>query len=55
MPLPDDVRLMSADDHMIEPSHLWVDRVPARYRTRVPASWNRTTGKKRGCTRASSR
>ncbi len=29
-------RLMSADDHMIEPRHLWVDRVPARYRDRCP-------------------
>jgi predicted TIM-barrel fold metal-dependent hydrolase len=27
---------MSADDHMIEPRHLWVDRVPARYRDRCP-------------------
>ena len=28
--LPTDIKLMSADDHMIEPPHLWVDRVPAR-------------------------
>jgi predicted TIM-barrel fold metal-dependent hydrolase len=27
---------MSADDHMIEPRHLWVDRVPARYRESCP-------------------
>jgi predicted TIM-barrel fold metal-dependent hydrolase len=27
---------MSADDHMIEPSHLWVDRVPARFRDSCP-------------------
>jgi predicted TIM-barrel fold metal-dependent hydrolase len=29
-------RLMSADDHMIEPRHLWVDRVPAKYRDYCP-------------------
>ena len=34
--LPASIRLMSADDHMIEPRHLWVDRVPARYRDRCP-------------------
>ncbi|MBW2424638.1 MAG: amidohydrolase [Deltaproteobacteria bacterium] len=34
--LPDDARLMSADDHLIEPPHLWVDRVPARYREDCP-------------------
>ena len=34
--LPASTRLMSADDHMIEPRHLWVDRVPARYRDRCP-------------------
>jgi predicted TIM-barrel fold metal-dependent hydrolase len=27
---------MSADDHLIEPPHLWVDRVPARYREDCP-------------------
>jgi predicted TIM-barrel fold metal-dependent hydrolase len=36
MPLPDDVKLMSADDHIIEPAHLWVDRVPAKYRDSCP-------------------
>jgi predicted TIM-barrel fold metal-dependent hydrolase len=34
--LPASTRLMSADDHMIEPRHLWVDRVPARYRDACP-------------------
>jgi predicted TIM-barrel fold metal-dependent hydrolase len=34
--LPANARLMSADDHIIEPPHLWVDRVPARYRDRCP-------------------
>ena len=34
--LPSNARLMSADDHLIEPPHLWVDRVPARYRDSCP-------------------
>jgi predicted TIM-barrel fold metal-dependent hydrolase len=34
--LPPSTRLMSADDHMIEPPHLWVDRVPSRFRDRCP-------------------
>jgi predicted TIM-barrel fold metal-dependent hydrolase len=34
--LPASTRLMSADDHVIEPRHLWVDRVPAKYRDRCP-------------------
>jgi len=34
--LPPSTRLMSADDHMIEPPHLWVERVPARFRDRCP-------------------
>jgi predicted TIM-barrel fold metal-dependent hydrolase len=34
--LPATTRLMSADDHMIEPAHLWVERVPAQFRDRCP-------------------
>jgi predicted TIM-barrel fold metal-dependent hydrolase len=34
--LPASTRLMSADDHIIEPRHLWVDRVPAALRDRCP-------------------
>src|SRR6476620_8344144 len=34
--LPATTKLMSADDHMIEPPHLWVDRVLAKYRDRCP-------------------
>ena len=34
--LPASTKLMSADDHMIEPPHLWVDRVPAEFRDRAP-------------------
>jgi predicted TIM-barrel fold metal-dependent hydrolase len=29
-------KLMSADDHMIEPRHLWTDRVHVKYRDRCP-------------------
>jgi len=34
--LPEGTKIMSADDHMIEPAHLWVDRVPAKYRDDCP-------------------
>jgi len=34
--LPPGTKLMSADDHVIEPPDLWVDRVPAAYRDRCP-------------------
>jgi predicted TIM-barrel fold metal-dependent hydrolase len=34
--LPSDARLLSADDHLIEPPHLWVDRVPAKHRDACP-------------------
>ncbi|MCZ7526539.1 MAG: amidohydrolase [Acidimicrobiia bacterium] len=30
--LPDDVRLISVDDHVIEHERVWVDRLPARFR-----------------------
>jgi Amidohydrolase len=34
--LPTTARLMSADDHIIEPPDLWVYRVPARFRADCP-------------------
>jgi predicted TIM-barrel fold metal-dependent hydrolase len=34
--LPASTKLFSADDHMIEPPDLWVDRVPAKYRDVCP-------------------
>jgi predicted TIM-barrel fold metal-dependent hydrolase len=34
--LPESTKIMSADDHLIEPPHLWVDRVPAAYRESCP-------------------
>jgi predicted TIM-barrel fold metal-dependent hydrolase len=30
--LPGDLRLISVDDHLVEPPHLWTERLPARYR-----------------------
>jgi predicted TIM-barrel fold metal-dependent hydrolase len=33
---PSDAKLMSADDHMIEPPHLWVERVPSKVRETCP-------------------
>lgn len=34
--LPTDARLISVDDHLVEPSHLWQDRLPARLRAQGP-------------------
>ena len=34
--LPASAKLMSADDHIIEPPDLWVDRVPVRFRDDCP-------------------
>jgi predicted TIM-barrel fold metal-dependent hydrolase len=34
--LPEGTPLLSADDHLIEPQHLWVDRVSRKYRDRCP-------------------
>ncbi|MDE0615747.1 MAG: amidohydrolase family protein [bacterium] len=36
MPLPDDVQLISVDDHVIEHANVWLDRLPSRYRTVAP-------------------
>jgi hypothetical protein len=30
------LKLFSADDHIIEPAHVWTERVPARYRDVAP-------------------
>lgn len=34
--IPATIKPMSADDHVIEPPHLWVDRVPSAYQDRCP-------------------
>ena len=36
MPLTDDIKMISMDDHLIEPATLWVDRIPAKYHDRCP-------------------
>ena len=36
MPLRDDMQLISVDDHLVEPPHLWQDRLPAKYRDAGP-------------------
>ena len=47
--LPEGTRLISADDHLIEPAHLWVDRVPAQYREALPAHRGGRTAARPGC------
>lgn len=34
--LPNDVKLISVDDHVIEPPNLWLDRLPAKYHDVAP-------------------
>ena len=36
MPLPDDVQVMSVDDHVIEHRRVWVDRVPSKFGDAIP-------------------
>lgn len=36
MPLQDDMQLISVDDHLIEPSDLWVERLPRKYHNACP-------------------
>jgi predicted TIM-barrel fold metal-dependent hydrolase len=36
MPLTDDIKMVSIDDHLIEPPGVWVDRLPAKYHDRCP-------------------
>jgi predicted TIM-barrel fold metal-dependent hydrolase len=42
---PADIRLISADDHILEADHLFEDRLPARFQDRAPKLWrDRDTG-----------
>ncbi len=34
--LPDDARIISVDDHVIEHPRVWLDRLPAKYQDRAP-------------------
>ncbi|GAA4548424.1 amidohydrolase family protein [Pseudonocardia xishanensis] len=36
MPLTDDVKVISVDDHIVEPPHVWQGRLPERYREDAP-------------------
>jgi predicted TIM-barrel fold metal-dependent hydrolase len=36
MPLPDDVQIISVDDHVIEHPQVWLDRLPAKYADVAP-------------------
>ncbi|HJN91980.1 MAG TPA: amidohydrolase family protein [Dehalococcoidia bacterium] len=36
--------VISADDHVIEPPHLWQDRMPEKYRDSAPKMWYDDTG-----------
>jgi predicted TIM-barrel fold metal-dependent hydrolase len=36
VPLTDDIKMISIDDHLIEPPRVWVDRLPAKYHDRCP-------------------
>ena len=36
MPLPDDAKIISVDDHVIEHGRVWLDRLPAKYADRAP-------------------
>jgi len=31
MPLQPSMKLLSVDDHLIEPPHVWTDRLPKKY------------------------
>lgn len=42
--LPADAKIISVDDHIIEPPHLWQDRLPAKYRSRGPRIERREDG-----------
>ena len=36
MPLQDDMHLISVDDHLIEHSRVWLDRMPEKYQDSCP-------------------
>lgn len=41
---PTGTRVISADDHVVEPEHLWEDRLPAVDRDRAPKFWRDSMG-----------
>lgn len=36
MPLQDDMKIISTDDHLVEPRHVWQDRLPAKFKEQGP-------------------
>lgn len=42
-PFADDI-IVSADDHLMEPVDLWIDRMPAKYRDTAPRLWKDADG-----------
>jgi hypothetical protein len=34
--MSDDLKIISVDDHIVEPPHLWQDRLPARLKAQGP-------------------
>ena len=36
MPLQDYVQILTVDDHLIEPSRVFIDRLPSKYSARMP-------------------
>ena len=37
---PSDIRLISADDHVMEMEHLWEERLPEKYKAKAPRTWH---------------
>src|SRR4051794_4118319 len=44
MPLQPWMKLLSTDDHLIEPPNLWTDRLPSKYREAGPRSVEQPRG-----------
>ena len=34
--LPSDVKVISVDDHVVEPANVWTDRLPSKYKDSMP-------------------
>lgn len=44
MPMPEDVQIVSVDDHVIEHPNVWQDRLPARYKEAGPRNYKDEDG-----------
>ena len=49
---PDDLILISVDDHLVEPPDMFEGHLPAKYADRAPRSCAPTTAATSGCSRA---